>query len=99
MNVNEIEDVLTLSNILSIHGCTDAERQRHLIAALLDWKKGTPVAPVRDTVQETVAKVNEIETEAEPEPPAPAKKAPAKAAAKGRAKPPAPAASDDDADF
>lgn len=37
MDVNNIEDVLNLSAILSSNGCEDAAHQPYLIAALIDW--------------------------------------------------------------
>lgn len=108
MQAQDIEDVLTVRNIIA-----KPEGAAAIIAALIDWRDGSlgtvevntgVVAPqqdhsvaenaaaaaeAKDTMQETVAKINKAETKA---PPA---KASAKAPAKGRAKPPPPPADDD----
>lgn len=43
MNVNDIEDVLNVTTILSVNGAADQAHQPYLIAALIDWKNGTGI--------------------------------------------------------
>lgn len=43
MNVNEIEDVLNVTTILTVNGAADQAHQPYLIAALIDWKNGTGI--------------------------------------------------------
>lgn len=46
MNVNEIEDVLNVTTILTVNGAADQAHQPYLIAALIDWKNSTGIPDV-----------------------------------------------------